>query len=140
MTVENILTIVFQTIALLGVLIGAYIKLMDRINRVSERIVRMETVWDMFGEKAAKILHRDDDAYGVDSLLNKYLDKHYDLSMPEWNQLHEAMERVANNPDIPKSERTLAAFLSALAVHKMASYIQVANYGKAEKKAEKNER
>lgn len=124
MTTENILTIVFQTIALFGVLIGAYLKLMDRINKVSERIIRMEVVWDVFGEKAAKILHRDDDAYGVDDLLNKYIDKHYDLSMQEWKELHDAMERVSNDQKIPKSERTLAAFLSALATHKMGDWME----------------
>lgn len=123
MTVENILTIIVQSILLIGVLISAYIRLTEKINKVSERIIRMEVVWDVFGEKAAKILHREDDAYGIDKLLEKYIDKNYDLSMPDWNELHDAMESVANNQKIPKSERTLAAFLSALSVHKMGAYL-----------------
>lgn len=99
MTIENILTIVFQTLALIILAIGAYMKLVDRINNVKDdlksRIVKMETVWDVFGEKAAKILHRDDDKYGVDKLLEQYLDKHYDLSMEEWQKLHDTMERIS---------------------------------------------
>lgn len=122
MTVENILTIVIQSIILVGVLISAYMRLMDRINRVSERIIKMEVVWDLFGANAAKILHRDDDKYGVDKLLEKYLDHDYDLNMGEWENLHDEMEKIATNQEIPKSERTLAAFLSALAIHKMGAY------------------
>lgn len=133
MTIENVITLVIQTVFGVAAFFALYIRLIDRINKsneshaaiitdIKERIVRMEVVWDVFGEKAAKILHRDDDAYGVDALLEKYLDKHYDLSMSEWEELHDAMEKVANNNKIPKSERTLAAWLCALSIHKMGSY------------------
>lgn len=109
--------------ALLFTFIGGFLTLIRQMDskdsRLSERIIRLETMIELFGVNAAKILHRDDDAYGVDGLLEKYIDRHYELSMKEWNLLYEAMERVTKNEKIPKSERTLAAWLSAIAVHKM---------------------
>lgn len=133
MTIETVIALVIQSGLIVAGFFTLHIKLIDRINAVKEhstelinaidrRMVKMESLLDVFGTSAAKILHRDDDRYGADKLLEKYLANHNNLSMEEWFQLHAKMEEIVKNEMAPKSERTLAGWLSALAIHKMGVY------------------
>ncbi len=86
---------------------------------LSERVTRLEAVMSLFGQKAAKILHNDDDAHGMDSLLDKYLDRHYELCYDEWQELLAKCALIENDKSKAKGERTLAAFLGAICSHKL---------------------
>jgi hypothetical protein len=73
----------------------------------------------LFGQKAAKILHSPHDAYGIDYLLDKYIDEHYELTQDEWRNLLTKCEIIENDKSKTKGERTLAAWLFAIANHKL---------------------
>lgn len=92
--------------------IVAYVKLVQRITKV-------ETILSMFGEKAAQILHSPNDHLGIDHLLDKYLNREYEMSYAEWKDLLNQCESIVDDKSISKSERTLAAFLAAICDHKM---------------------
>lgn len=122
MTADSLLWMIGQSIALIILAVGAHIKLLERINDSNARIIKLEVLLELFGRNAAKILHRDDDKYGVDSLLERYVSNHNELSMQEWEELRDKMDSICKDQKAPKSERTLAAWLSALAVHKLGMY------------------
>lgn len=82
-----------------------------------ERVIRLEAVMALFGQKAAKILHSPHDPYGIDHLLDKYLDQNYELTSDEWTILWHQCEMIENDKERSKGERTLAAFLSAISRH-----------------------
>ncbi len=88
-------------------------------SEISTRVTRLEAVMSMFGQKAAKILHQDDDHAKMDALLDKYLDRSYELSHEEWVELLAKCELIENDKSKTKGERTLAAFLGAVCGHKL---------------------
>lgn len=77
---------------------------------------------DSLGEKLAKALHRDDDKFGLDALLDKYLDQHYDLTMEEWIELRDLCNKTLANHSISKNERGMAGMLAAVCDHKLTRY------------------
>ncbi len=86
---------------------------------LSERVTRLEAVMSLFGQKAAKILHSPHDPDGIDDLLDKYIDRCYELSFLEWQRLQSTCDRIENDRTRSKDERTLAAFLSTVCKHKL---------------------
>ncbi len=84
-----------------------------------ERVVSLEAVFNILGEKAAKLLHSDDDPYQIDSLLDKYLDRHYELSFAEWEALLAKCSVIEENKVLSKDERLLAGWISAVCHHKL---------------------
>jgi len=99
--------------------IRGYTGLLETYSELASRVTRLEAVMSLFGEKAAKILHSPHDPYGIDSLLDKYLDRYYELSWDEWQQLLKACEGIENDCTKSKDERTLAAWIAAVASHKL---------------------
>jgi hypothetical protein len=91
---------------------------MQSHTEINTRLVKVEVVLTMFGEKAAKILHSPHTPE-LDSLLEHYWDNHYDLSNGEWVRLREICEEVENDPIQPGDKRALAAFVACLAYHKL---------------------
>lgn len=107
--------------------IAAYISVTNRLTRLESmvhedmesRVTRMETLMKMLGDKAAKILHSPSDHHQMDELLDKYLDRHYELSPEEWTELLIKTSAVENDKSLTKGERTLAAWLNAICHHKL---------------------
>lgn len=110
MSTEALLTWMLITAAtLVASGVGAYL-------RVSVRVTRIETVMIMFSKNAAKVLHSPDDHLGLDELVEKYLNNHYDLTNAEWKQLELRCEEIINDPMVDKSERLAAAQLHAIVI------------------------
>lgn len=74
---------------------------------------------DSLGEKLAKALHADDDHLKIDSLLDKYLDRHYELSFQEWAELKNRCNDILNNEKVSVLERSLAGMLASVCEHKL---------------------
>ena len=102
-----------------GVFLLAIIAAIKSHSDLSTRVTKLEAVMALFGQKAAKILHSPHDPYGIDYLLDKYLDRHYELTIMEWEALWHQCELIEEDKSKPKDERTLAAWLSAVAQHKL---------------------
>lgn len=86
---------------------------------------RIETAFVLISKRAADILHRDDDKYGIDGLLEKYIARSHELSYDEWIELLTKCELISKDVTIPKDERLvagllkdLASFVKELAIHK----------------------
>ncbi len=87
--------------------------------------VAVDLFIDGLGEKLAKALHNDDDNLVIDALLDKYLDRSYELSYEEWQALKDRCNAILENKSISKLERSLAGMLAGVCEHKI-----VAKYGK----------
>lgn len=103
----------------LGAGVRGYTGLLESQGFLASRVTRLEAVMALFGEKAAKILHSPNDHHGIDRLLDKYLDRNYELNSVEWRELLDACEAIENDCSKSKDERTLAAWISAVASHKL---------------------
>ncbi len=77
---------------------------------------------DSLGEKLAKALHADDDHLGLDALLDKYLDQHYDLTKWEWLELRDRCNETLEDESVSKNERGMAGMLAAVCDHKLMRY------------------
>lgn len=111
MNQELILWVLGQSFVYAGVLVLAYIK-------VTNRLTRLETIMDMLGDKAAKILHSPHTP-DLDRLLEKYIDKYYNLTLEEWKELLARCDEIENNLANPKDQRALAAIVAAMCHHKL---------------------
>ncbi len=83
-----------------------------------QRIVKLETVLALLGEKAAKILHSPHTPE-LDALLEKYLDRYYELSYEEWQRLIHMCQEIEDDNKQSKECRALAAIVLAIASHKL---------------------
>lgn len=83
------------------------------------RMTRIEAVFELVGQRAAKALHRDDDKYHMDALLDKYLDRHYELTMKEWKLLWERCTTVEQDESASATEHIFAAWLGSVCEHKL---------------------
>lgn len=84
-----------------------------------ERVIRLETMLELMGRKAARSLHSPHDPYGIDAMLDKYLDRNYELNFDEWRQLLARCEEIESRTDITKDERWLAGMVGAICMHKL---------------------
>lgn len=89
-----------------------------RHNGLETRVVKIETILTMFGKRAATILHSPHTPE-LDTLLEIYVDRHYELSHAQWKRLKELCEEVIKEPHIKGDKVVFASFLSALADHKL---------------------
>jgi hypothetical protein len=83
------------------------------------RITRLEMTLIMISETAAKLLHADDNFHGLDKYIDKYLDRNYELTMKEWNELLDKFELVMNDPKMPRDTRLSAALVYHICRHKL---------------------
>lgn len=86
---------------------------------ISIRMTRIEAVFELMGQRAAKALHRDDDKYHMDALLDKYLDRHYELTLDEWRHLLERCTAVEKDMTASDKEHIFAAWLGSICEHKL---------------------
>lgn len=89
-----------------------------KIQDMSGRVIRLETILSMAGEKAARILHSPHTPE-LDLLLEHYWDRHYELSDGEWKRLAEICGEIEGNAEADPEKRALAAGLGLLAAHKL---------------------
>lgn len=112
---------VFVTLAIADVV--AYVSLKDKISEFNillvQRVSKVEAFVDLIGEKSAKILHQDDDTFQMDTLLDKYLDRHYELSSAEWTQLMKRCDELEADKTLSMGARLAAAQLNAVCHHKL---------------------
>lgn len=111
MTQEVVLFLVGQFIVMASALIWAYASL-------SSRLVRIETIIEIMGIKAANVLHSPHTPE-LDGLLEKYVDRHYELSNEQWTRLLELCDEIEQDTTNPKDQRALAAIVSAVCCHKL---------------------
>jgi|SRR5580704_7591348 hypothetical protein len=104
--------------ASIGSTVAAYVILVQRITRV-------ETIISMWNTKSAEILHSPHTPE-LDALLEKfvksYKEKHYDLTMEEWQGLQKMTCALENDQTLAKGERMLAAMVNATCEHKLMRY------------------
>jgi hypothetical protein len=86
---------------------------------VTQRITRLETILDILGKRAAKILHSPDDHLRIDALLDKYIECHYDFPYSDWLLLIDALLVIENDINRTKDEWMLCAFVNAVVTHKL---------------------
>lgn len=88
-------------LAFAGALVVVYVSL-------AQRITRLETFFEVFGRKAAQILHSPHTAE-----LDNYLDKYLANTMvdSDWSELLRLVEDLENDTSKPKEERGLAAIV-----------------------------
>lgn len=112
MNQETILWLIAQSAALLGAMVTAYIG-------VVQRLTRLETTIALMGVKAARILHSPHTP-DLDRLLEKYVDRDYELTYEEWTELLARCEAIENDLSNPKDQRALAAIVIAVCSHKLS--------------------
>lgn len=122
MDTGTILWILGQGIAIVTGGVVAYFllnnKVADNYNRLSERLVKLETTFELLGENAARLLHSPTNHLKMDELLDKYIDRHYEMTPKEWDDLRAKCEEVVEDPSHSKDERLMAAILGAVCCHK----------------------
>lgn len=105
---------------------GVFLILMSmigKINNFSERIVRLETTIDIMGKNAAHSLHSPHTP-SLDVLLDKYLDRNYELTALEWASLLEDCEQRMDDKNESQGYRWNAGFLAAICHHKLGHDIE----------------
>jgi len=123
-----------QGVATIGVGIGAYISVVQRITKlestkvegIEARVATIEAVLRLISEKAAKMLHSPHDPYGLDGFLEKYIDHNYDLTDSEWAEFDKILIKVQEDNENSMDAKiyamlvqTLSEFSRRLAEHKM---------------------
>lgn len=112
MNQETILWLIAQSAALLGAMVTAYIG-------VVQRLTRLETTIALIGVKAARVLHSPHTPQ-LDRLLEKYIDRNYELTSEEWQELLGRCQAIEDDLSNPKDQRALAAIVSAVCSHKLS--------------------
>jgi hypothetical protein len=126
---QVILWFLGEAIVLAGIIVAAYIKLLEGQNRhaanavqrhndLDNRVVKLETLINLFGKKAATHLHSPHTPE-LDVLLDAYIDRHYELSREQWQRLRELCDEVTNDKANKGDKVVFAAFLAAVADHKL---------------------
>lgn len=98
---------------------GMSIAILHLIIQQVKTKVAVDLFIDTLGEKLARALHRDDDSLRIDGLLDKYLNRHYELSYEEWVELRDKCNAILANKQISKLERSLAGMLAGVCEHKL---------------------
>lgn len=123
MSESTILWLAGVFVSLITADVVSYVVLKDKIADfnmdIIQRVTRLEAVLEHIGNKSAKILHSPDDHLGIDELLDKYLDREYELTMKEWQILMKRCEEIENDRTLAQGSRLAAAMLNAVCHHKL---------------------
>lgn len=111
---------------IIGIVVSNAIAVVTVYVNLVQRITKLEAKFEMFilalGNKAARALHSPDDHLGLDSLLDKYLSHHYDLSLEEWIELAGKCNIIVGDTNGTKTESSLAGILAAVCEHKLHGF------------------
>lgn len=111
MNQEAVLWIFGTIITLCTLVIG---KLLASVDNLTGRVIRIETTFSLFNEKAANILHSPHTPE-LDLALEKLVvayHKNHDLKMEEWRELLRLVELIENDRELLHGERLIAAMIS----------------------------
>lgn len=97
---------------------GAMGFILTKVFAMDGRMIRLETTFELWGHKAAGVLHSPHTPV-LDALLEKYVSRTYELSNDEWRELNRMCEQIEKDISAPKEERALAAIVSATCHHKL---------------------
>lgn len=93
-------------------------KATENHHSLDRRLTKIETLIEVWGTKAASILHSPHTPE-LDALLEKYADRHYELTMAEWRRLLDLCEEIERDTTIERERRSLAGWLAMVAHHKL---------------------
>lgn len=111
------LWIATQTLGLILGGLGAYIVLVQRVTKLE---ARFEMFVSLVGTKVAKALHSPTNHLGIDALLEEYINRHHELSLEQWRQLHIMCENIMIAQEhVSHGEKAMAAFMAAVCEHKL---------------------
>lgn len=97
--------------------LSAYRHIADKTESHSDRIIRLETFAEIQGRDLARRLHSPHSPV-LDRLLEKYYDRHYELSTKEWQELlEECQKAIKDNEGDEKAD--FAEFLVGVCHHKL---------------------
>ena len=82
----------------------AYLGMLRKQDRAQ---IAIDLFIDTLGEKIAKALHNADDHLYLDDILNKYLNEHYELSYPEWQELKQRCNANNTNQGFRRYKHTV---------------------------------
>jgi hypothetical protein len=95
---------------------------------VKNDVKNLKLAVDLFiggmGKAAALVIHRDDDRYGIDALLDRYRAHDNDLSLEDWITLKTLMDKFQNDSTVPDGTKLAVAtvcfaMLAEFATHKI---------------------
>jgi hypothetical protein len=118
-TTEIFLFILGGVFVCVGAGAGAVLMLLGKISDLRERVVAIEVRNEITDRRTAKLSHSPHDPYGWDPLIDKYLDRHYEMSMDEWRTWLARCEAVINDKTKPMDDRKMAVQLAAICWHKL---------------------
>lgn len=98
---------------------GAIGYILSKIFGMDGRLIRIETMLELWGHKSAMVL-RSPHSPELDGMLDKYVNRDYELTKDEWLRLNCMCEEIESNVSLPKQERALAALISATCHHKLS--------------------
>lgn len=78
-------------------------------------IISMENM----GKNAAKVLHRDDDRFKIDDLLEKYYNRCFELSREDWMILDSKCAVIIEDTTLDRGYRSAAVALKMVCDHKL---------------------
>lgn len=99
---------------------------------LNNRLIRFETMLELWGRKAAKLLHSPSNHLGMDELIDKYLDRNYELTWDEWTQWLALCIAVEQDDSKTPSERLLAAGMGTICEHKLHMLPRQKRYKKSD--------
>lgn len=88
---------------------------------------KMKIAMLAMSKTAAKFFHHVDDRYKIDHLADKYIERHYELTYSEWQELLKKTDLIAHDTTLAKDERlkaeifnSLLKIVEGLSAHKLA--------------------
>lgn len=119
MSENAILFLIGQAITLVIGMLVSWASLKSEIGSLRERVVAIEVKDEVLSRKNARIMHSPHNPYGMDGLIDKYLDRHYELTTGEWQEWMKRCENVIDDPKTPTQDKLIAAQLLCVCWHKL---------------------
>lgn len=89
---------------------------------LSQRVTKLETWFEVIGDKALRSMFREDDKFGMDYYVKKYVERNFDLPKEDWIAIRD-MNRLFEEDDTKESnDRFRAGLVVAFAEHKLQQY------------------
>ena len=105
--------------AVLFAVVGSIGNLKDGLADAKKDIAVLTRTMDLIGINSAKSMHSPHTP-DLDALLEKYIDRGYELNQSEWTELLNECERRMEDKNESQGYRINAAILAAICHHKLA--------------------
>ena len=100
---------------LTGAFVGTIFILITRVNDVGNRVTRLETAFELMGNRTIQALHSPDDHLELDGLVEKYMENNYDLPLEDWETVKETCEKIAGDTARKREDRLTAGLAAGTA-------------------------